>query len=246
MKEQEWLACRDPQPMLHFLWGKSGKRKWPQISERKERLFACACCRRIWHRFVDERSRKAVEVAEKCADGNVTQEEMTVAAARAYDAATDDRAYNNDCVAAPEYAALDTIGVYDSTGAVTTMVPSFFSLNAAYNAASSIANRANLESPDEDIWEAVFAAEREAQAVLLRDLLGNPFHPVAFHHSWFTTKVNTLAQAIYDDRAFDRLPILAAALEEAGCTNVDILDHCRKPGEHVRGCWAVDLLLGKE
>ena len=61
-----------------------------------------------------------------------------------------------------------------------------------------------------------------------------------------TPKVKTLAQAIYDDRAFERIPELADALAEAGCSNADILDHCRKPGEHVRGCWVVDLVLGKQ
>ncbi len=54
-----------------------------------------------------------------------------------------------------------------------------------------------------------------------------------------------LAQAIYDERDFDRMPILADALEEAGCTNIDILTHCRQPGEHVRGCWVVDAIFGK-
>jgi hypothetical protein len=55
-----------------------------------------------------------------------------------------------------------------------------------------------------------------------------------------------MAEVIYADSAFDRLPVLADALEEAGCTISDILDHCRGPGPHVRGCWVVDLLLGKE
>lgn len=62
----------------------------------------------------------------------------------------------------------------------------------------------------------------------------------------FTPKVKTLAQAIYDDRTFDRMPELADALAEAGCTNQDLLRHCRGPGPHVRGCWVVDLVLGKE
>ena len=64
--------------------------------------------------------------------------------------------------------------------------------------------------------------------------------------AWLTPTVQSIAAAIYQDRAFDRLPILADALEEAGCTNADVLLHCRQPGEHVRGCWVVDLLLGKE
>jgi hypothetical protein len=81
--------------------------------------------------------------------------------------------------------------------------------------------------------------------LFLHDISGNPFRPVTLDPTWLTPKVKTLAQAIYDDRAFERMPVLADALEEAGCTNADILDHCRKPGEHVRGCWVVDLALGK-
>ena len=61
-----------------------------------------------------------------------------------------------------------------------------------------------------------------------------------------TREVCKLAQGVYDDRAFDRLPVVGDALEDAGCDNADILDHCRQPGQHVRGCWVVDMLLGKE
>jgi hypothetical protein len=87
-----------------------------------------------------------------------------------------------------------------------------------------------------------------ASCGLLRDVFGNPFRPATVDPSWLAWNDGTvikMAQAIYDDRAFDRLPILADALEDAGCTNEDILTHCRQPGEHVRGCWVVDLLLGK-
>lgn len=73
----------------------------------------------------------------------------------------------------------------------------------------------------------------------------HPSLSLALNPSWLTSTVTQLAQAISDDRAFGRLPILADALEEAGCTNADVLTHCRQPGEHVRGCWVVDLLLGK-
>lgn len=88
--------------------------------------------------------------------------------------------------------------------------------------------------------------ERDHQASLLREIAGNPFRPVSVDPSWPTKTVAALAQAIYDSRAFDRLPILADALEETGCTDEEILSHCRGPGPHVRGCWVVDLLLGKE
>ncbi len=81
---------------------------------------------------------------------------------------------------------------------------------------------------------------------LLRDLFGNPFNPPTFEPTWVTSTVRGLAEGIYDGRAFDRMPILADALEDAGCDNPDILAHCRGDGPHVRGCWVVDLVLGKE
>ena len=80
---------------------------------------------------------------------------------------------------------------------------------------------------------------------LFRDIFGNPFRPVAFDPEWRTETVVGIARDIYEDRAFERVPILADAIEEAGCDNADILSHCREPGVHVRGCWVVDLLLGK-
>jgi hypothetical protein len=86
---------------------------------------------------------------------------------------------------------------------------------------------------------------KRVQCGFIRDIF-NPFRPVTIDPTWSTLTVKHLAGAIYDDRAFERLPILADALEEAGCTNADILAHCRGPGPHVRGCWVVDLVLGKE
>jgi hypothetical protein len=80
----------------------------------------------------------------------------------------------------------------------------------------------------------------------LRDIFGNPFRPVTIDPRWLTFSVLDLSRAIYDERAFERLPILADALMDAGCDNDDILNHCRGDGPHVRGCWVVDLLLGKE
>ena len=87
------------------------------------------------------------------------------------------------------------------------------------------------------------------QASVFRDIFGNSFRPVSVHNSswvaWNDGAIPKMAQVIYDDRAFNRLPLLADALEDAGCDDADILSHCRTPGEHVRGCWVVDLLLGK-
>ena len=80
----------------------------------------------------------------------------------------------------------------------------------------------------------------------LRCIVGNPFHPIAFDPRWRTETAVALAAGIYDLRAFDRMPILADALEEAGCDHPDVLAHCRGPGPHARGCWVVDGMLGKE
>lgn len=84
------------------------------------------------------------------------------------------------------------------------------------------------------------------QRWLVDCVFGNPFRPGALNRSRLTSTVISIAQAIYDERAFDRLPILADTLEEAGVTQPELLDHCRQPGEHVLGCWVVDLVLGKE
>jgi hypothetical protein len=93
----------------------------------------------------------------------------------------------------------------------------------------------------------LFKAERSLQCRLLREIVGlRPSRRLTINPAWRTANVAALAQSIYDDRAFDRLPILADALEDAGCDNADILNHCRQPGEHVRGCWVVDLVLGRE
>jgi hypothetical protein len=83
-------------------------------------------------------------------------------------------------------------------------------------------------------------------AVVCRDIFGNPFRTGAVDPAWLTATVVALAQGIYADRAFERLPILADALEEAGCDDAQLLGHCRGRGPHVRGCWAVDLVLARE
>lgn len=95
-----------------------------------------------------------------------------------------------------------------------------------------------------DEWR--IKAERTIQGRRIRCVFGNPFRPVAVNPAWLTSDVVALATGIYQDRAFDRMPILADALQDAGCDNDDILNHCRYPGEHVRGCWAVDLILGRQ
>jgi len=205
MTEAEWLKCTDPQPMLAFLRGK--------VSDRKLRLFAVACSRRMWD-WIDVLGRAAVEAAEDFADGLAGPDELR-AARLACQGTGGQSAW---------YAAA-------SNSAIAAR-------NAARSAQAGVANNAPLGSE---------TAELLAQARLLRDIFGDPFRSLSLDPKpWLTPKVIELAQAIYDDRAFDRMPALADAIHKAGCDDSDILAHCRGPGPHVRGCWVVDMILGKE
>ena len=226
MTEAEWLACDDPQRMLKFLRGKA--------SDRKLRLFACACCRLIWHLLADERSRRAVEVAEQFAEGLANAEEREAAEVGADQARKDASEYSISeyltqaaraacCVVYPTENGQEAI---EHAGAILAAC----SLSARHGA-SDLGGQVAL---------------RGMASYLLRDVFGNPFRPIGTDPGWLTSRVVEQARAIYEDRAFDKVPELADVLKAAGCHNTDILAHCRGPGPHVRGCWVVDLLLGKE
>lgn len=100
--------------------------------------------------------------------------------------------------------------------------------------------------PPEQAVPAALATLSVDPALWLRDIVGNPFRPAAFDSRWRTADTVGLARGVYEDRAFDRLPILADALMDAGCEDEQIIDHCRSDGPHVRGCWVVDLVLDKK
>jgi hypothetical protein len=226
--------------MLEFLRGRA--------SDRKLRLFAVACCRRIWHLLADVRSRGAVELAERFAGGEAGREELDLAEEAAGAVAGEaEAAADKATSAAAKEAAWAAIEPADAAWATlrTAIEDAARDIcKAAAWAAAKAAGAAATAAQEETAG----AAERKAQAALLRDLFGNPFRP--FHVdpaclSWRDGTVLKMAQAIYDDRAFDRLPILADALEEAGCSDPILLAHLRGPGPHVRGCFAVDALLGK-
>jgi len=210
MTEAEWLACTDPQEMLNFSRGK--------VSPRKLRLFAAACCRRIWPLLKDRRCRRAVEVSERLADGRASEEEWEQASDLMVLATQDVR---NEADKGPVSAAFFSI-----TARGPTEITDLLRVPAA-------ASRG--------------AGERAAQSCLLRDIF-NPFYSQTAVSIWLHGNGNNvpeLARTIYLERRFSDLPFLADALEEAGCTDAALFDHCRQPGEHVRGCWVVDLLLGK-
>jgi hypothetical protein len=228
MTESEWRECREPQPMLAFL------RNAGKLSERKARLFAVACCRRIWHLMIGEKCRKAVEVSEQFADGLVGKEEWQ--------------------------AAVTVVAFFDA-GEVTVTVVAPCAADALNVDAWRAAMVASRDASDPLLLgtddPAAVDAENTWQAALLRDLFGPlPFRPVILPPSirtWQDGTVVRLGQAAYDNRQLpagtleqERLMVLADALEEAGARDQEMLRHLREPGVvHVRGCHVVDLLLGK-
>jgi hypothetical protein len=275
MTEGEWLASDDPARMLYVVQGPEpeyGGFPTRKISDRKLRLFACACCRQVWDRLTDPRSRRAVEVAERYADGQAIVGEWGNAHNRAVEAR----------VALPHgtdewHAAVMAENAVLTTASVPAVLLHQSLIRSAY--------------PDQ-------AMARRAQAAILRCVAGNPFRPVTLPKSanpcercggrgytprdpavswsygalteaerhrcgrclgtgrtegpypWLTPTVLSLAWAAYDGRLPDgtldpfRLALLADALEEEA--DEGLLAHLRGPGPHVRGCCALDLLLGKE
>ena len=225
MTEQEWLRSTDALTMWRDLEG--------AVSNRKSRLFAIACCRRIWPLLLDQASRAAVELAERSADEPISESELDLASGSA------EGAY--------EESMTDENGVFRPDEHPIT--------SAAY--AASYASNPVLRSFDVDeVMQAAVTAssigafeEFMAQAKLLRDIVRNPWQTTPIELTWLDWNdrlIVKLAQGIYEDRAFDRMPILGDALEDAGCTDAALLDHLRSPGPHVRGCWALDLVLSKE
>ena len=205
MTETEWLTSVDPAPMLEYLWRRA--------SDRKSRLLRCACCRGAWNFLTDNRSRSAVETAERYADGLASNWELLAARRDAQRVEIDE----------------------------TVDIEVVFIAKVLRETRMAVQPHARI-GPGE-----TWAVQPSVAAALLRDLF-NPFRPAPVENSllvWNDATIPKMAQSIYDARAFDRLPLLADALEEAGCADADILSHCRTPGEHVRGCWVVDLLLGK-
>ena len=222
MTEEEWLTATDPTPMLEFL--RDGE------DDRRLRLFAVSCCQKIWHLLGDDRSKRAVTVAEMFAEGKATFQKLSDAFDEGEEA-TDELFRKNDVVGCNSAAAA---ACTSGGGGEGWKVPVAHVVSNALSAWKDATGHSD-------------EALRGELVRLLRDIFGNPFRPVTVDPDWLTTDVAALARGIYDERVFDRMPILADALQDAGCDNDDILNHCRDASQvHVRGCWVIDLLTGRE
>lgn len=207
-------------------------------SHRKLRLFAVACCRRVEHLLTHEASRKALAAVERFADGLVKLGTLTRYCREAYDP------YEISTQAGRPAHAQAALSVRDAgipSGLTFLQTPQPVALALVYEAGHTYGKPAFQKAREKHLAEMI---------ALLHDVVPNPFTslPVA-DPAWLEANgglVARLAQSIYDERRFTELPILADALEDAGCTEVAILEHLRGSGPHARGCWPLDLLLGKE
>jgi hypothetical protein len=238
--------------MLEFLHARGA------AGDRRLRLLGCACVRQVWHLLADERGRAMVEVAERFAYGTVCEDELLAAAKAANHAAYPDvRTTPHEVRNALRAAHLTgyTPGTaaaylepppharpwYGGYAAAAFSAPDDFAIMACIFAADAAVGAPHQTVTD---WEALKAAEMGKQVPLLRDIFGNPFKPTPFDPSWRSETAVSLARQMYESRDFSLMSIMADALQDAGCADEDILNHCRGSGPHVRGCHVVDLVPG--
>jgi hypothetical protein len=226
MTRTQWHKGVALAKMVNFL----GER----ISDRKLQLFAVACCRAALEVFRDEPSRRAVEVAERYADGLASEEERSAARTALVHKAAAWACVNSRnvakavelCLGHLEHDAVRLLLTRDASGP----------LGAAWAEFHVQARFAQV---------AASSCLHTFQGRLLREIAGDPFQPVRFDPAWRTPEAIEMARAIYVARDFDQMPYLWDALEEAGCTDLVVRRHLMEPGLHVRGCWALDLVMGK-
>ncbi len=232
MDETTWLTAIDPLPMLSYLLAH-------QATPRKLRLLACGWCRRWWGSLTDQRTRQAIIAAEDYADRRIKRTQLREVALQAGFVVYD----------APQFeaSAYNAVLLTASDNIRRTIRPALAALQqmarweAAYECVPGMDERT--------IVTEAMQAEQSAQCEVIRELWGNPFRYLPIAEEWQHWNDGTLvklAQAIYDERNFADLPVLADALMDAGCTDNRLLDHLKTPAGHALGCWALDALLGRQ
>jgi hypothetical protein len=224
MTEAEWLSGMRASSLLGYLLDAVGR---DRPTDRRFRAFACACLREVYDVLPDRRSRQVVDVAEQFANGLTSRRKLEQAARAAGEAARE-AWFGVQEGGVPDhlfYLANAASELGEETGA-----------RAAWSVCHLLAGLAGPHVP------------RDVPG-LIREVFGNPFRSPALPDGWRAWNRGTvvrLAQQIREEQRFDEMPVLGDALEEAGCTDTTILDHCRSGGHHVAGCWVLDLLLAEE
>jgi hypothetical protein len=235
--------------MLSFLRGKA--------SDRKLRLFACACCRDIWGLLRQDIARECVALAQRHADDRAGRDGLRKArskVSRAYAAATQDLRPAYDATRIQGEECFVSIRAIEAAGAAIKKDAFLAAYEACICAAQAVgtalarcAAPATFNSPETYLGDELEGCRQEyqRQSDSLCDIFGNPFQPKTIDSAWFMPNAVSLARTIYDHREYERMPDLANALEKLGFTDAAILSHCQGMEQHVRGCWVIDLLLGK-
>jgi hypothetical protein len=216
LTELDWLDTPDPESLS-------------RADDRKVRLLACAWGFAVWPRMPRDECREAVLVAERYADGAADRGELHQAFLAA------DGAWK----AVPD-------AVHRRYGRGDRQIRGYRSAKRAARVARNAADPGLMWDTLLRGWWWENGATKYLLTGYLRDLLGHPSRSAVIDPRWRTSAVTGLAAVVYEEKAFDRLPILADALQEAGCEDQEILGHCRGEGPHARGCWALDSVLGKE
>jgi hypothetical protein len=246
--EYEWRTVVNPDVLLnivcptagYFSWGADRHALAPRAFRRLQ-LYACACTKLVWELLPPD-ARSAVLVRERFADGRATAADLRAAALRLAGPHTTALQY---AAASAAYAA-----GYCWDGA-REHPPNWFPTEAARSAAKAlacrVAGRALMTKEWHAAWNRAFAEAREHQAELVRDIFPPPGYAPAISPDWRTSTVVALARQMDETGDFSAVPILADALQDAGCDDELMLDRCRAPsGIYCRGNWVVDLVLGRE
>lgn len=243
MTSAHWLAATDPDPLVA-----SARLTNLHGFERRTRLFGCACARQVWHLLPTD-PRSAVQVSERLAEGEASDTDLLAAAVAL-----------QNLPATPLQNAINAAGwasgaFYWSArppGAAQSLL--FQPVEAARYAARALASEAVGPAPQlsrvpetwHTDWTRVYDDVRAAQAGFARDIFPPPNYTPYLESEWRTSTVLSLAWQIHDSGEFFNVPILADALQDAGCDDDAVLECCRVRADvHVRGNWVVDLVLGR-
>lgn len=232
MTEEEWLSCSDPQALLAYLRGK--------VSDRKLRLFVVECGRRGIQWEENRDWTFYLQTLDAWGKGQIPNAKLELVREQLH--AMGMHSFLSFSILDPEWDA-NSIASWAVSEA----------RQGAWDQGITPEARKTLELievfPNFDTPQCIDAVQAElaAQCRTIHDIFGNPFRPARVDPSWLSSTVVALARGICDDRDFDQMPILADALQDADCTNAEILNHCREEKQvHVRGCWLVDLLTGRK